>query len=129
MATSVVSARVGRRFLVMDSSICVAVITGLPNWVAFFISCFCTSAICSMGISTPRSPRAIIRPSAASSMESICSRARARSILAMMQGVVVHGVGGVADGLDVAGTLHKGLAHGVEFLPVRRSGATGGPPP
>ena len=30
LATSVASARVGRGFLIIDSSICVAVITGLP---------------------------------------------------------------------------------------------------
>ena len=33
LATSVASARVGRGFLTMDSSICVAVITGLPAYI------------------------------------------------------------------------------------------------
>jgi len=40
LATSVDSARVGSRLAVIDSSICVAVMTGLPARPAFVISCF-----------------------------------------------------------------------------------------
>ena len=86
LATSVASARVGRRFLAMDSSIWVAVITGLPNRLARAMIRFWRMAISSMGISTPRSPRATMSPSAASSTSSIRSRMEARSTLAMMNG-------------------------------------------
>ena len=41
LATSVVSARVGRRLVTMDSSICVAVMTGLPARFAFAMRYFC----------------------------------------------------------------------------------------
>ena len=87
LATSVASARVGRGFSVMDSSIWVAVMTGLPRRLARRMSRFCTMAICSIGISTPRSPRATMMPSAAPRISSMCSRASARSILAMMNGL------------------------------------------
>ena len=70
LATSVASARVGRRLVVMDSSICVAVMTGLPARLALPISCFCRIAISSIGTSTPRSPLAIIMPSAAARISS-----------------------------------------------------------
>ena len=39
LATSVISARVGRGFSIMESSICVAVMTGLPlatHWAIMF---------------------------------------------------------------------------------------------
>ena len=70
-ATSVASARVGRRFEVIDSSICVAVITGLARRLASRITRFCTTAIRSIGTSTPRSPRAIMMPSASWTMSSM----------------------------------------------------------
>ena len=57
-ATSVASARVGRGFLPIDSSICVAVMTGLPAWLHCWIIIFCARKIFSVGISMPRSPRA-----------------------------------------------------------------------
>jgi hypothetical protein len=69
-ATSVASARVGRRLVTIDSSICVAVMTGLPARLAFAISCFCVLAIASIGTSTPRSPRATMIPSAAARISS-----------------------------------------------------------
>ena len=87
LATSVASARVGSRLVVIDSSIWVAVITGFPRRFAFCINSFWTRAICSMGISTPRSPRATIMPSAASSILFIWSRAPDLSILAIMNGL------------------------------------------
>ena len=69
-ATSVASARVGKRLLAIDSSICVAVMTGLPARFAFAISCFCKVAIDSIGTSTPRSPRATMMPSLAARISS-----------------------------------------------------------
>ena len=47
----------------MESSICVAVITGLPSKLHFLMSSFCIIGTVSGAISTPRSPRATIRPS------------------------------------------------------------------
>jgi hypothetical protein len=58
LATSVASARVGRGLLLIDSSICVAVMTGLPAWLHCWIIIFCARKIFSVGISIPRSPRA-----------------------------------------------------------------------
>ena len=71
----------------IDSSIWVAVITGLPSTLALRIRCFCTTAMRSMGISTPRSPRATITPSAASRISSRWSSALERSILATTNGL------------------------------------------
>ena len=85
-ATSVASARVGKRLDTIDSSICVAVMTGFPARFAFAMSCFCVCAISSIGTSTPRSPRATMIPSAAARISSKCSSASERSILAMMNG-------------------------------------------
>ena len=70
LATSEASARVGRGFSVMDSSICVAVITGRRSSLARAIIVFCTTGTRSGFISTPRSPRATITPSAASRIAS-----------------------------------------------------------
>ena len=62
-ATSVASARVGRGARIIDSSIWVATITGRPAARAARSRSFCSSGICSIGSSTPRSPRATIRAS------------------------------------------------------------------
>ena len=43
LATSATSARVGSGDWIIDSSICVAVITSLPRWVARLIVSFCIS--------------------------------------------------------------------------------------
>mmetsp|Transcript_52254 Transcript_52254/g.155929 ORF Transcript_52254/g.155929 Transcript_52254/m.155929 type:complete len:201 (-) Transcript_52254:150-752(-) len=67
-ATSLASARVGRGALHMDSSICVAVITGLPTRLQCAIIIFCATKTFSGGISMPRSPRATMMPSLASAM-------------------------------------------------------------
>mmetsp|Transcript_13781 Transcript_13781/g.37702 ORF Transcript_13781/g.37702 Transcript_13781/m.37702 type:complete len:284 (+) Transcript_13781:159-1010(+) len=69
-ATSVASARVGRGAAIMESSICVAVMTGLPLRLAFLIIIFCTQKIRSSGISMPRSPRATMMPSLSRRMSS-----------------------------------------------------------
>ncbi|BAA29660.1 181aa long hypothetical protein [Pyrococcus horikoshii OT3] len=65
LATSVTSALVGTFSIVMETSIWVAVITGFPSMLAFLINLFWRIGSCSIGISTPRSPLAIIIPSAA----------------------------------------------------------------
>mmetsp|Transcript_68685 Transcript_68685/g.196978 ORF Transcript_68685/g.196978 Transcript_68685/m.196978 type:complete len:329 (+) Transcript_68685:559-1545(+) len=65
-ATSLASARVGRGRAVMDSSICVAVTTGLPTMLHLEIIIFCAKNTFSGGISMPKSPRATMMPSLAS---------------------------------------------------------------
>ena len=57
------SARVGAGAPVIDSSICVATITGTPLWRAARIMAFCATGTSSGSSSTPRSPRATITPS------------------------------------------------------------------
>ncbi len=64
LATSEASARVGLGFSIIDSSICVAVITGFPILLHSLIIFFCKIGISSGGYSTPRSPLATMRPSA-----------------------------------------------------------------
>ena len=75
LATSLASARVGRGFSIIDSSICVAVITGLRHSAERRMMCFWMMGTCSGGISTPRSPRATMTPSATSKISSRCSMA------------------------------------------------------
>ncbi len=67
----------------MLSSICVAVITGLPAWLHWRMMFFWIRGTFSGGISTPRSPRATMMPSAASRMPGKLSTASGFSILAM----------------------------------------------
>ena len=62
MATSVTSARVGRRAVTIEASIWVAVIAGLERLPAARISRFCTTGTCASGSSIPRSPRATMIP-------------------------------------------------------------------
>jgi hypothetical protein len=50
LATSEHSARVGRGFVIMDSSICVAVTTGLPAKLASRIIIFCAKKTLEEGI-------------------------------------------------------------------------------
>ena len=63
-ATSVASARVGSGAWIIDSSICVAVITGLPRSSERRMIRFCSSGTSAAPISTPRSPRATMAASA-----------------------------------------------------------------
>ena len=65
LATSVISARVGRGFSIMESSIWVAVITGFPAATHWAIIFFWMAGISVKSISTPMSPRATMMPSAA----------------------------------------------------------------
>ncbi len=83
LATSEASARVGRGFSIMLSSIWVAVMTTLPRPLAFLMMTFCRVGTDSVETSTPRSPRATITPSVASSTASRASMASRFSILAM----------------------------------------------
>ena len=84
LATSEISARVGRGFWIMLSSISVAVITRLPSMRHLLIRYFCRAGTSMKGISTPRSPRATMMPSATSQISSTLSTPLRFSILAMM---------------------------------------------
>lgn len=83
LATSEASARVGLGFCTMDSSIWVAVITGFPAAMHRRMRRFWTMGTSSRGISTPRSPRATMIPSASSRISSNRATAEGFSILAM----------------------------------------------
>ena len=82
LATSLTSARVGLGQLTIESSIWVAVITGMPRVLHLRMSSFCSRGTSSAGISTPRSPRATMTPSHIGSSASIWSMASNFSILA-----------------------------------------------
>jgi hypothetical protein len=69
----------------MESSICVAVITGLPARLHAWMIFFCASGMRSVASCTPRSPRATMIPSATEMMPSMLSRPSSFSILAMMR--------------------------------------------
>ena len=83
-AMSLASARVGRGLIIIDSNICVAVITGFPALLHFSIKRFCTIGTSSAGISTPKSPLATITPSATFMISSIFFTPSAFSILAII---------------------------------------------
>merc|ERR1711935_1273332 len=70
LATSDPSARVGRGFLTIDSSICVAQMTGLPALLHLAINCFWAMNTFSGGISMPISPLATMMPSDSSMISS-----------------------------------------------------------
>ena len=81
--TSATSARVGRVEWTIDSSICVAVIAGLAFCPAMCRMFFWTSGTSSIGSSMPRSPRATITPSAASTISAAFAAACGFSIFAI----------------------------------------------
>ena len=87
LATSETSARVGIGLLIIDSIICVAVITSLFCARAMRIMRFCKPGTAASPTSTPKSPRATIIASLASIIASKCSIASARSIFATMLAV------------------------------------------
>ena len=62
-ATSLASARVGSACSIIDSSICVAVITGFPASRQRRMIRFCSNGTVAAPISTPRSPRATMSAS------------------------------------------------------------------
>src|SRR5438105_8953110 len=82
-ATSLASARVGSAWCTIDSSICVAVMTGLPRSSALRMIRFWTSGTRAGPISTPRSPRATITASDSERMSSSTSTASDFSIFAI----------------------------------------------
>ena len=84
LATSVISARVGRGFSIMESSICVAVMTGLPQATHWAIMFFWMMGISVKSISTPMSPRATMMPSATDRMSGRLLTPSWFSILAMI---------------------------------------------
>ena len=73
----------GRECVIIDSSIWVATITGLALSRHICTARFCTTGTCSSGISTPRSPRATIIPSKASTISSRRSTASGFSSFAI----------------------------------------------
>ena len=83
LATSLASARVGEGLVIMDSSICVAVITGVLHRAASAMILFCSTGTFHGDSSTPRSPRATMTASAASRIASRSPSACGFSILAM----------------------------------------------
>ena len=83
LATSEASARVGSGLDTIDSSICVAVITGFPASRPSRMIRFWASGTWAAPISTPRSPRATISPSVTATIASSCSTASGFSILAI----------------------------------------------
>src|SRR6266849_4366499 len=85
VATSEASARVGVGALIIDSSIWVATITGLPATRQAWMTCRCTVGTSSGGISTPRSPRATISASESSMISSSRRIAAGFSSLTMIQ--------------------------------------------
>lgn len=64
------SARVGVGYSTIDSRSCEATITGLLSCLQTLVIRSCTVGICSSGISTPRSPRATMIPSEATTISS-----------------------------------------------------------
>ena len=68
----------------MESSICVAVMHGFPAWTVCRIIRFWAMGTWAAPISTPRSPRATMVPSATAMISSRLSSPRAFSILAMI---------------------------------------------
>ena len=73
LATSITSARVGIGLLIIDSIICVAVITTRFNLRERRINFFCTPTNSGSPISTPKSPRATIITSEAKIISSIAA--------------------------------------------------------
>ena len=82
-ATSLTSARVGEGAEIMLSSICVATMTGRPRKWACLTIFFCSTGTSATSISTPRSPRATITPSAQRRIASRASMAWGFSIFAI----------------------------------------------
>ena len=86
-ATSLASALVGSAWWIIDSSICVAVITGFPSSSARRMIRFWSRGTLAGPISTPRSPRATMTASVSCSTASSASMASAFSIFAMIRAV------------------------------------------
>ena len=91
LATSLTSARVGTGLTIIDSIICVAVMTTLSISRAILIIFFCNAGTVALPTSTARSPRATMMPSLAFKMASRCGIASLRSIFAISPGLWRHG--------------------------------------
>jgi len=107
---------VGRRLPVIDSSICVAVMTGLARLLALTISSFWNQGDPLDRHLTPVAS-AIMMPSAASRISSVCSKACERSIFARMKGDSRAPAAALADRADVGAALDERLADRVDSLP------------
>ena len=83
LATSVVSLRFGLIRSIILSIICVATITGLALCKHLRMICFWINGTCSTGISTPRSPRAIMIASDSRMISRILRTASGFSIFAI----------------------------------------------
>ena len=83
LLTSEISARVGVGEITMLRSICVAITTSLPAALALSTTSRCTRGTRSIGISTPKSPRATITESTSGKIESILSIPSPRSSFAI----------------------------------------------
>ena len=103
LATSDASARVGRECSIIDSSIWVATMTGLAFSLAIWMARFCTSGTSSSGSSTPRSPRATMIASNASTIASRLSMASGFSSLAMTGHPAADAVHHLVHQFDVGG--------------------------
>ena len=90
LATSLTSARVGTGLTIIDSIICVAVMTTLSISRAIRIMRFCSAGTAALPTSTARSPRATMMPSEALRIASSVGIASARSILAISPGLWRH---------------------------------------
>ena len=115
MATSATSARVGREEATIESSICVAVMTGRAMEPAQAMTRFWTSGTSSMRSSMPRSPRATIRQSEARTMSSMRSTACGFSILAISGSRVCW-----RSAVDLLGAPHEAQRDQVDADPLAR---------
>ena len=95
----------------MLSSICVATTTGLPAARDLLTICFCSPGTRSTGSSTPRSPRATIRPSEWAMMLSRSVMAAGFSIFDISQARLADQL---ARQLHVLAALHERQRHPVD---------------
>ena len=107
LATSFTSARVGSGERVIDSSICVAVMTGFPAMLQNRMISFWISGTRRAGTWMPRSPRATITASAAPTMPGRWSSATAVSIFATSMRPVPALGQARPYGFDVFGAAHE----------------------
>ena len=84
LATSFTSALVGVRLVIIVSIIWVAIITGLLCFLAISTRFFCIAGTSSIGTSTPKSPRATIKPSHSNNICSMFFTPSGFSILAII---------------------------------------------
>ena len=120
LATSVTSARVGDGFSTMELSICVAVMTGLPMRLHRAMSLFWIMGTSSIGISTPRSPRATMIPFAMARMLSMFWTACHFSTLTMMGTCAPCVSISRAELTNIVGCAHEREGHVVDSSPQAR---------